>query len=750
MTNSSRRRDRRAPPPSKTPWTAILLLIVLLTSLAYIWRPWQHPNSLSTLWQSQTGGFKFINLGLDLQGGLRVALEPDQANYTRDDLEKVRTIIENRVNALGVAEPTIQIQGNNRVIVELPGLSTAQQDNARRVIGQAAVLEFRVVRDGAQPSGPGGAYQLSDLGPVQATGEIIASAAPATDPQTGRWVVTFKTTPSGANKLLSFTRPNVGKLMAIVLDNKIQSVATIQQPLSDNVQISGNFDAQQASDLALVLKSGSLPVPIKFAEQREIGPTLGADAIRSGALAALIGVGLVFVVLFVYYGFWFGLVGALGLLFSAVIILGLLGGLGATLTLPGIAGLVLTIGAAVDGNVISFERVKEELRRGKGIKNATQAGYGHSLWTIIDVNLSHLLSALALYNYATGPVKGFAVVLAIGVIASAFSNLVFARWLMEALARRRNFGAPQWFTAPNVDFIKASPIITSLSITLAILGGVVMLTRGFDFGVDFTSGTSITLKTNAGTTVEQVRAAVGTANVPGVTASGATIQSSVNPAVAGKSYSVKVPELQQPGVQALRAAFAKLPGGEVQAVDTVGPTVGAELRDQTIRAVLLGLALILIYVSFRFDFAFGFGSIVAVVHDVAIVMGLYALLGLEFNISTVAAILTLIGYSLNDSIIVSDRIRENLRALRGRSYREIVNVSINQTLSRTIMTSVSTMLPLLSLLVIGGEVLRDFSLALLIGILIGTYSSVYIVAPMVVFYENWKARRKSGGTPSKA
>ena len=750
MTNSSRRRDRRAPPPSKTPWTAILLLIVLLTSLAYIWRPWQHPSSPTTLWQSQTGGFKFINLGLDLQGGLRVALEPDQANYTRDDLEKIRTIIENRVNALGVAEPTIQIQGNNRVIVELPGLSTTQQENARRVIGQAAVLEFRIVKDGAQPNPTTRQYQLSDLGPVQATGEIIASAAPGTNPQTGQWVVTFKTTAAGSNKLLAFTRQNVGKLMAIVLDNKIQSAATIQEPLSTDVQISGNFDSQQASDLALVLKSGSLPVPIKFAEQREIGPTLGADAIRSGALAALIGVGLVFVMLFLYYGFWFGLVGALGLLFSAIIILGLLGGLGATLTLPGIAGLVLTIGAAVDGNVISFERVKEELRRGKGIKNAIGAGYGHSVWTIIDVNLSHLLSALALYNYATGPVKGFAVVLAIGVIASAFSNLVFARWLMEALARRRNFSAPQWFTAPKIDFIKASPIITSLSITLAILGGVVMLTKGFDFGVDFTSGTAITLKTDPGTNVEQVRAAVGAANVPGVTASGATIQSSVNPAVAGKSYSVKVPELQQAGVQALRAAFAKLPGGEVQAVDTVGPTVGAELRDQTIRAVLLGLALILIYVSFRFDFAFGFGSIVAVVHDVAIVMGLYALLGLEFNISTVAAILTLIGYSLNDSIIVSDRIRENLRALRGRPYREIVNVSINQTLSRTIMTSVSTMLPLVSLLIIGGEVLRDFSLALLIGILIGTYSSVYIVAPMVVFYENWKARRRAGGTPSKA
>lgn len=746
-----RGRRRAAPPARRSPWTALILLAVLLLSLAYIWRPWQHPQTPWTLWQPQTGGFKFVNLGLDLQGGLRVAVEPDQAGYTRDDLEKVRTIIENRVNALGVAEPLVQLQGDRRVIVELPGLSSAQQENARQVIGQAAVLEFRIAKDGAKPSGENGAWSLNDFGPVQATGEIIKSAAPGTDPSSGRWVVTFQTTPQGANTLAGFTRTNVGKLMAIVLDNKIQSVATIQEPLSTNVQISGNFTSEEATNLALVLRSGSLPVPIKFAEQREIGPTLGADAIRSGAIAALIGIAAIFVLLFVYYGFWFGLVGALGLLFSSVIILGMLGGLGAVLTLPGIAGLVLTIGAAVDGNVISFERVKEELGRGKGIKNAIGAGYSNSFWAIFDVNLTHLLAALALYNYATGPVRGFAVVLAIGVVASTFSNLVFAKWLMQVLARRRNFGAPIWFKTPNVNFFKPAVLITSLSLALAVAGVGVMLAKGFNFGVDFTSGTAVTLRTNAGTSVAQVRDAVGSAGIPGVTAAGATIQSTTNPAVSGTSYSIKVPELTRPQIEQLRTRLAALPGGEVQAVDTVGPSVGAELRDQTVRAVLLGLALILVYVWFRFDFAFGLGSILAVIHDVAIVMGLYSLLGLEFNITTVAAILTLIGYSINDSIIVSDRIRENLRLQRGRPFRDIVNDAINQTLSRTLMTSVSTLLPLVSLLFIGGAVLRDFSIILILGILIGTYSSIYIVAPMVVYYENLRAKRRtSRPAPSKA
>ncbi|AFZ68783.1 protein-export membrane protein, SecD/SecF family [Deinococcus peraridilitoris DSM 19664] len=748
--NRNNARRRGAPPASRFPWTALMILAVLLLSLAYIWRPWQHSSTPWTLWQPQTGGFKFVNLGLDLQGGLRVALEPDKEGYTKEDLEKVRTIIENRVNALGVAEPLVQTQGDRRVVVELPGLTSAQQENARNVIGQAAVLEFRLVKDNVPADRATSGYTLEDLGPVLATGEIISNAAPATDPTNGRWVVSFQTTSEGADKLLSFTRPNIGKLMAIVLDEKIQSVATIQGALSTNVQISGNFSAEEASNLALVLRSGSLPVPIKFAEQREIGPTLGADAIRSGAIAALIGIALVFVLLFVYYGFWFGLVGSLGLLFTSIIILGMLGGLGATLTLPGIAGLVLTIGAAVDGNVISFERVKEELNRGKGIKNAINAGYGHSFWTIFDVNLSHLLAALALYNYATGPVKGFAVVLAIGVLASAFSNLIFAKWMMEVVARRRTFSAPQWFKTPNFDFLKPALLITSLSLALAVAGGVVMLTKGFNLGVDFTSGTALTLRTDEGTTVEQVRSAVSAAGVTGVTGAGATIQSTTNPAVAGTSYTVKVPQLNQGQIEQLRAQFTQLPGGEVQAVDTVGPSVGAELRGQTVRAVLLGLALILVYVWFRFDFAFGLGSVVAVIHDVAIVMGLYALLGLEFNITTVAAILTLIGYSINDSIIVSDRIRENLRSMRGVPYRTIVNAAINQTLSRTLMTSISTLLPLVSLLFIGGAVLRDFSLILIVGILVGTYSSIYIVSPMVVFFENRKAqRRTTGTTPSK-
>jgi SecD/SecF fusion protein len=759
---NNRNNGSRRPPPRRAAttgkanrWTGLLLLVTLLASMLYIWRPWEHRNTPWSLWNDQ---YQFMTLGLDLKGGLRIELAPESGTATREELDRVKTVIENRINALGVAEPTVNVTGGRRVVVEIPGATPAVQQRAREIVQRTARLEFRVVNTGAQPdpalqaSNPrSSGYTLAQLGPVLATGEVVATATSGTNPQTGQWVVNFQTTPSGANVFGDFTGKNVGRLMAVVLDDQIQSVATINQKLFRDIQISGNFSAAEASQLALVLQSGALPIKIKTEAERAIGPTLGADAIRSGALAAVVGILLVFGMLFLYYGFWMGLVGALGLLFSSIVILGLLGGFGATMTLPGIAGLVLTIGAAVDGNVISFERIKEELGRGRGIKKAIEAGYEHSTAAILDVNASHLLSALALYNYSTGPVKGFALTLMIGVIASTFSNLVFAKWFLQWLSERRpGLSAPKRISNTNIDFIKPAPIITTISVLIAIAGGALLAVRGLDYGVDFTSGTTLTVKTDAATSTEQVRAAVAGAGVPEVTAQSAAIQRDVTPGQNGAQYTVKVPELTAAQAQTLGTAITKLPGGQVQATETVGPTVGQELTSQTTRAVILGLALILIYVGFRFDFIMGMGSIVAVLHDVAIVMGLYSLLGLEFTIASVAALLTLIGYSLNDSIIVSDRIRENLREMRGRSYREIVNTSINQTLSRTVMTSISTMLPLLSLLVFGGPVLRDFSLVLLIGILVGTYSSIYIVAPIVVYFEEARARRKNGSAPAKA
>ena len=690
-----------------------------------------------------------LNQGLDLKGGLRVMLEAKGIVPTREDLDQVRNVIENRVNQTGVAEPLVQIQGTNRIVVELPGLSQADQTRAVALIGKTAKLEFRLLTPAAQakpsdePLNPD-----TDLEPAIMTGTDIAKAQTAFD-QFSRPTVAFELTAKGADIFSKVTGDNVGKRFAIVLDGQIQSAPNIQERLGANAQITGNFTLEQANDLALVLRSGSLSIPVEIIETRAIGPTLGQDAIRQGIVASLVGIALIFVLIYVYYGFWFGTVAALGLLFSGLTIFGMLAGLGAVLTLPGIAGLVLTIGSAVDGNVISFERIKEELRSGQGLKSAIKGGFGHSFWTIFDVNFSHLISAMALYNYATGPVKGFAVTLAVGVIASTFSNLIFSKWLLEIFASRVKFSARDWFATPKIDFMKAAKFVTTASIALAVIGLVLILTKGFQFGVDFTAGTAIQLQTAPAVTRAQVLSAAASAGVPGVTDSSTQVIFSRTPGQDKNDFTVRVGELTEAQVNTVAAAVSKLEGAQVISKEAVGPSVGRELTEKTIWAVIVSLGLTLAYVWYRFDFVLGVGSVLATLHDVFICFGLYALLGREFTITTVAAVLTLIGYSLNDSIIVSDRIRENLKVMRGEPYAKIVNVSINQTLSRTILTSVATMLPLVALLVAGGPTLRDFSLILVIGILVGTYSSIYIVAPLAVWWKEYQDSKKKPGRMAK-
>ncbi len=700
-----------------------------------------------------------INRGLDLQGGLRVLLEADTtkvAGFTAEDLNQVRNVIENRVNQTGVAEPLVQVQGTKRIVVELPGLSQADQNSAINLIGKTAKLEFRLLKPEANGKTQAD-LTLDDLEPARLTGEAIARAATQFD-QFGAPTVSFELTPAGAAVFFDITSKNVGKQFAIVLDDKVQSAPRINQALGASSQITGNFTLQEANELALVLRSGALRVPVNIIETRAIGPTLGADAIRQGLTAALIGIAMIFVLVYVYYGLFFGTVAALGLLFSGLAIFGMMAGLGAVLTLPGIAGLVLTIGSAVDGNVISFERIKEEMRDGLSLKSSIKGGFGHSFWTIFDVNFSHLISAAALYNYATGPVKGFAVTLAVGIIASTFSNLFFSKWLLEIMAERFKFKARDWFATPKFDFMSLSKYITTASVILAALGLVAILTKGFIFGVDFTAGTSLLIKAPLTTTSAQVRAAVGQAGIEGVNETGIVVVESNTPGEALKDFTVRTKILSdgttdstKNEVKVLSDAITKIPGARIDATEKVGAAVGNELTTKTILAVLVALGLTMVYVAVRFDWVLGVGSIFAVAHDVFICFGLYALLGREFTITTVAAVLTLIGYSLNDSIIVSDRIRENLKVMRGQPYAEIVNTSINQTLSRTLMTSISTMLPLVALLILGGPVLRDFSLILVIGILVGTYSSIYIVAPMAVFFKDWQDnRRKAARAAAKA
>ncbi len=709
--------------------TGILILAAVIASVLYLWQPWA---------PDQTP----LKLGLDLQGGLRVTLQAEEPNPLREDLEAARNIVENRVNQFGVAESLVQTSGDRRIVVELPGLTADDQERALDLIGQQAVLEFRLVKRDSNNLATE-QLTLDDLEPTSFTGEIIANATASFGQSIGvpgGPVVQFDIRPQDANAFGTFTGGNLGRRMAIVLDDVIITAPTLEGRISSNGQITGIGTLDEASDIALVLRSGSLPINLQVAEVRSIGPTLGQDAINAGTIAAIIGGGAVIVAVIAYYGILFGGVLAFGVALAMLFIFGALAGLGASLTLPGLAGLVLTIGAAVDGNVISFERIREELRAGKGIRLAMKRGFQHSLSAIIDANVTTLLAAAALYQYTSGPVRGFAVTLAIGIVASVFVNTVVVPFILDVLLLndRRTF---LWhgFDIRGPQYVKRGPVIVPLSALLAIASIVWVGIAGLPLSTDFTGGQNVTLSVPPGTSVADVREAIGDLDMEGLDPAAATIVEATDDA-GGTQMLIRtgLTDTELGGRGDFAALLADQLNGEVLSADFVGPAVGADLRRGAILAVVVSLALILVYVAWRFWPTWGVAvaAIIASAHDVLISLGVLALFQIEFSIPVLAALLFVVGYSLNDSIIVADRIRENLKSQRQLSLAEVVDLSINQTLTRTIATAATTLLPVIALLFLGGSVLQGFSVVLLVGIVVGTFSSIFIMTPIIVWIKS--------------
>lgn len=715
-------------------FTALVVLTAIMASILYLWQPWEPAGEPS------------LRLGLDLQGGLRVVLEAEQAEPLREDLDTARNVIENRVNEFGVSEPLIQTQGNNRIVVELPGLTAEDQERALDLIGQQAVLEFRLVRPAAE-SIPSTSLTEEDLEETAFTGEILQTARAQFD-QFNRPAVSFTISRDAADQFGEFTGSNLGRRMAIVLDGVVQTAPTLEGRISTDGQITGIGSLEESTDIALVLRSGSLPINLGVQEIRAIGPTLGQDSIRAGVRAAVIGGIAVVLAIVLYYGPLFGGVLTAGLGLVMLFVFGVLAGLGAALTLPGLAGLVLTIGAAVDGNVISFERIKEELAEGKSLRLSMRGGFGNSLSAIVDANVTTLLAAGALYQYTTGPVRGFAVTLAVGIVAAVFVNIVVVPFLLDVLTQRikRPF-MPSGFYSKGLTFVRRAPIVMAISGTLALAAILMVSFTGIRLSTDFTGGTSLLLDVPEGTTVAGVRSAIDRLTIEQVTGTSATVVHVNDETVEGNLMSVRVgltEDTAEVTAGDVGSEFGNALATSLEArllsADFVGPSVGADLRTGAIYAILIALGLIFVYVSWRFwpNWIVAIAAVIAAVHDVGIVMGILDLVNAEFGIPVLAAMLFVVGYSLNDSIIIADRIRENLRKIRGTSYKEIVELSVNQTLSRTLMTSMTTLLPVIALLAFGGSVLRDFSLTLLIGIGVGTYSSIFILAPMVVWFKRYQ------------
>ncbi len=714
-------------------FVGILLLGVVLAAFAYLWQPW-----------SATPG-NTLKLGLDLQGGLRVVLRSDTPNPAREDIDTARNIIENRVNEFGVAEPLIQTSGDDRIIVELPGLTAADQSRALDLIGQQAILEFRLVRSVAQGLATAD-LSLTDLEEVAFTGEIIRTARADFErigSATLGPAVLFEVRAEDARAFGDFTGSNIGRRMAIVLDGIIQTAPTLNSRITDSGQITGIANLEEAADTALVLRSGSLPIALTVEQISAIGPTLGQDSIAAGTRAAVIGGLAVVVFILAFYGPLFGGALTIGLALVMLFIFGALAALGAALTLPGLAGLVLTIGAAVDGNVISFERIREELRAGKGLRVAMRNGFGNSLSAIIDANITTLLAAAALYQYTSGPVRGFAITLAIGLISAMFVNTVVVPWLLDvaSIRTKRTFMRPGFYTE-NLKFLKRAPVVLAISGLLAVASLLLVSLVGLRLSTDFTGGTSVLLRVPAGTTVADMRSVLDGPDFAAVAGSSATIVEVIDPTIEGTLFTVRVGLTE--GAESFSFALADAAGAEVLSSEFVGPAVGADLRRGAVLAMLVALGLILVYVGWRFwpNWVIALATVLAAVHDVGLVLGFLDLIRAEVGVPVLAALLFVVGYSLNDSIIISDRIRENLRKVRDRPYADVVDLSVSQTISRTLVTSGTTLLPVLALLFFGGSVLRDFSITLLVGIGIGTYSSVFVLAPIIVWFKTLQRKRR--------
>jgi SecD/SecF fusion protein len=669
------------------------------------------------------------------------------------------------VDYFGASEPIISPVGKDRILVQIPGLSAEKIQEARTQLSRVAKLEFALVhpqsaelipqiesgqgilppdyrlvtytmegREGKKQEEKLLVHKRPDL-----TGDHITHAVAVYQNQ---WEVSLELDAEGAKRFDELAAAHYQERFAILLDGVVQSAPSINAKyFGGRASISGRMGETESRNLASVLEN-PLQTPVSIEEERSVSPTLGADSIRASILAGLVGLAITLVCVLFYYRFA-GLIACLALLINIVLLVGsfqLIPG-GVVLTLPGIAGIILTIGLAVDASVLIYERLREELALGKSLKIALQAAYQKAFSSIFDANVTTLITATILFWKASGPVRGFAIALTLGILASLFTALIVGRnvfeWFVET-GRLTKVRMLHLISSQHINFLGKGLLAVLCSLALIIAGATSFYLKGEkNFGVDFKGGDLLTLSSPKLIDVGQVRQALGSMNI-----ADASIQES---AQGGKYYiTVRTPLHTSDTVKAQLPQAMPDAQFHVEGSDRVGALVGGELARNSLIALGLGILGILIFVTFRFELSFAVGAIVALLHDVIITVGVFSLLNRELSLTMVGAILTIAGYSINDTIVVYDRIREGLASSKRGSIEQIMNDSINQTLSRTILTSTVTLIPILCLFFFGGSVLRDFALAIIIGVVVGTYSSIFIASPIVL----WWTRARGGSASS--
>ena len=704
-----------------------------------------------------------VRLGLDLEGGTQIVLEAQDTDriVVNDDVAaRTVEVLRRRVDALGVAEPTLQRSGERRVIVELPGVT--DPDEAVAVIGRTAQLEFRPVIgiDAAAPdvggdSDDGDLFESEDgerlrLGPPALTGEAVGSARAMLSPDLGaQWHVEVSFRGEGDRQWAELTGEaacappaDPGRRIAIVLDQDVISSPAVSPEVGcgrgitgGDTVITGQFSEAEARDLALLIRAGALPVPVEVVEQRTVGPTLGESAIRASVQAAAIGAALTIMYMIAYYRL-LGVLAAIALLSYGLITYAALLAIGATLTLPGIAGFVLAIGMAVDANVLVFERAKDEYAGGRRVRSAALAGFKRAWSAIADSNATTLLAAALLFFYASGAVRGFGITLSIGVVVSMFSALVVTRVLVDLLLRSNRVAerprllgfevghrVRAWLRERGPDIVGHRRRWFATSFGLLVLALAGLGTRGLTYGLEFSGGRLLEYETEHPADLDDVRSELGARGLPR-----AIVQETGDGNVAVRTAALTDREAQE-----VSAAVEDVAGDAIKVRDEfVGPSMGDELRRKAVIALGVALVAQLLYLAVRFRWTYGAAAVVAMFHDIAILLGVFAWLGKELDGVFLAALLTVIGYSINDSVVVFDRIRERRREERSDAFARVANEACLETIPRTINTGMGALFILVALYTLGGETLRDFALALLVGILVGTYSSVFTAAPLAV------------------
>lgn len=686
---------------------------------------------------------KQLKYGLDINGGVYVLLEAETSEKGVDKqavMEQTKSVLENRVNAMGISEATVSIEGTNRVRVEMPGVEDSAEAIAQ--IGKTAQLRF-LLADGTEVM----------------TGDGVKNSSFTTDTDHGGYKITLDFTADGSDKFAEATEkaatgqvaanvkfpdgtPVQSKSVVIMLDEEIVSAPTVKQKIqgtSCEIFRDGGFSQEEASTTSALIRGGALPASLTEINSSVETATIGVDALHKSAKAGVIGLIIVFVMMLIVYGA-LGFVADIALALYVLIVLWIMAAFGAVLTLPGIAGIILSIGMAVDSNVIIFTRIREEISKGKTVRVAVDQGFKSALATVIDAQTTTLIASIVLYLIGTSSVRGFALTLMIGTVCSIFTAVIITQLFVSLMADSKTFGTNRMFginedgtprasIKTHINFIENRKKYYAISLIVIIIGFGFAIGKGFNYGIDFTGGTTIQLDMGKKVDIDEVKDTISSYELnPTIVYAGENKEQIVIKTIKDLKSSERTDV-----VKTLDEKYG-LSDNAVLSSEEFGPTVGKELRQNAVKAIIIAALCMMIYIRFRFKtWNYGFASVSGLLHDVLITLSIYAIFGFTINNPFIAGILTVVGYSINDTIVIFDRIRENTRFFKRKELVQLIDTSVNQTLSRSIMTSATTLVVMIPLFVMVSSELREFLIPLIIGVLVGTYSSIFLCSP--VLYE---------------